>query len=158
MVFSLEFGGMIGHEKGPKSNKPRMKIRQRLLARNRIVRRRIASILPSYTYVGMFWASSGPLSHGAGFDSEVPTWLRTKIIRYGKKAWRLWPAGEFLDDLGDLVLGTKLIKTKEHSYLLVFGIRDRDDFTDFEAKVYRTGRKKVKGTLIKWRLRSKQNK
>lgn len=98
--------------------------------------RRIASILPSYTYVAMFWSSSGPLSHGTGFDSQVPTWLRTKIVRYGKKAWRLWPAGGFLDDLGDLLLGTKLVKTKEYSYLLVFGIRDRDDFTDFEARVY----------------------
>jgi hypothetical protein len=60
-----------------------------------------------------------------------------------------------LDDLGDLLLGTKLINTKEYSYLLVIGIRDRDDFTDFEAKVYREGRKKVKGAFISWRLRSR---
>jgi hypothetical protein len=111
--------------------------KQRLLARDRIVRLRITSILPSYTYVGMFWSSSGPLSHGTGLDSEVPTWLRSRIIRYGKEAWSLWPTGGFLDDLGDLLLGTKLVKTKAYWYLLIFGIRDRDDFTDFEAKVYR---------------------
>jgi len=92
----------------------------------------------------MFWSSSGPLSHGVGFDSQIPTWLRPKIIRYGKRAWGLWPAGGFLDDLGDLLLGTKLVKTKGYSYLLVFGIRDRDDFTDIEAKVYRKRTKRGK--------------
>jgi len=131
-------------KKGQESNKLGGRIRRRLLARNQIVQRRITPILPSYTYVGMFWSSSGPLSHGTGFDSEVPTWLRTQIIRYGKKAWSLWPAGGFLDDLGDLLLGTKLIKTKRYSYLLVFGIRDRDDFTDIEAKVYRKRIKRSK--------------
>ena len=111
--------------------------RHRLLARNRIVQRRVSSILPTYTYVGMFWSSYGPLSHGTGFDPQVPIWLRTKIVHHGKKAWSLWPNGGFLDDLGDLLLGTQFIEKKGSSYLLVFGIRDRDDFTDFEAKVYR---------------------
>ena len=111
--------------------------RQRLVVRNRLVQRRIKSILPSYCYVGMFWTSSGPCSHGTGYDPEVPTWIRPKIISLGKQIWSLWPSGGFLDDLGDLLLGTKVLKMDGYSYLLVYGIRDHDDFTDFEAKVYR---------------------